>query len=372
MPARAVTRRRVLLAPLIGASLSVSGSDRVTSHGSEDRAPGFKEVFRRGVRGPVNSVAWHPSGSELAILSGYGGQVTIWRADPWTVRHEFRRYGGAYSFNSLAYLEDGSLLICSPIGVSPDSRYATLEIFGLVRLSSDSGETLSYLPREAELQRYPGLIASMNTFTANINGSIIAGISKMNTVVLDGGSGSVRGIIATPDLASHGDLAASVALSPDGRRLAIGTGFGRIHLVTLADLSIERSIVAFPEGMSGRCGALAFSPDGEALAGGRAGLSVGDKDDGWVRVWKTDDGTLLSTLTGGGGSVRAMCWGASPNVLAVTDDTVLRVWSAPTAPGKPEVVLRQRLSGFATQVSPHGLLAVSDSDEVVVYRPLQS
>lgn len=135
--------RRRLMAQGIAAILPLIGSGYISSvpckaHGasmsdcSADE-PAAQEARRLRVDNYVNAVAWNTAGSRLATLSNFGGTVTIWDAKAWNVVNEFDRYGGPFSYNSFAFLPDGTLLTAAPIGKSPDPKYATLAIFSLIQ-----------------------------------------------------------------------------------------------------------------------------------------------------------------------------------------------------------------------------------------------
>ena len=66
-----------------------------------------------------------------------------------------------------------------------------------------------------------------------------------------------------------------IAFSPDGTKLAIGTGTGN-NMVELWDVSTRKHIATFP-GHIGKVSSVAFSPDGTKLASGSF--------DGTVLLW---------------------------------------------------------------------------------------
>lgn len=80
----------------------------------------------------------------------------------------------------------------------------------------------------------------------------------------------------------------AVEASPDGRALAIGSNAGFVRLVRPADGANLGLIVAHTRGLT----ALAYAPGGASLA--TAGLEATTRT---VRLWRSDDGAPLRTMT---------------------------------------------------------------------------
>jgi WD40 repeat protein len=107
-----------------------------------------------------------------------------------------------------------------------------------------------------------------------------------------------------------------LAFSPDGQRLAVAIGKGKMtDKVRLWDVNTGKVILDGADRQTIR--SLAFSPDGKSLA------TSGDD----VRLWDTATGKQLSTLRGHDGMVIVVIFAASGRqlVTAGTDGTV-RLW----------------------------------------------
>ena len=153
----------------------------------------------------------------------------------------------------------------------------------------------------------------------------------------------------------------AVALSPDGRRLAVGEANGNI---ALWDVRGRRRIATFgtaarvdavdaSSGVGVTISALQFSPDGQLLAA--AGL--GDGSTGSLRVWDVRRGTLLQRRSFRGGYVygllfsgpRRLVWAAGPHI---------RLWDLKSgSDAAPVVAERPRVARRAQETGQHWLSA---------------
>lgn len=349
----------------------VALSDRST----DTRA--YEEIRRLHVDNYINAVAWNADGSRLAALSNFGGTVTLWDSHSWVVVKEFHRYGGAYSANSLAFLPDGTLLTTAPGGISPDPRYATLAIFSLIQWNAETGQAVRYIP---DLEHLPkdlsGKIGPTDTFVVSADGSLIASILGGNVCLFETHSWSVARWFATPPTPKHPDYAAALAISPNGRQVAVGTGSGYVHLFGIDDRAPALSFSAYADDIvpplrpRPSCNAIAFSPDGRILATGRGLIDIQETDDGWIRLWRVEDGALVARLTGGKDSALTIAWSPSGDRLAVGDDWTLRLWQIsgmPQPEQQPQMPKKIRDKSYSVAFSPSGVLAASDAAEVVIY-----
>ncbi len=143
----------------------------------------------------------------------------------------------------------------------------------------------------------------------------------------------------------------SAALSPDGARLAVPVSGNSVRILDLA----SGKVAAEAKGHADAVTALRFSPDGASLAGGSA--------DKTVRVWKSSDGSALSTFEVPVPATAVEWVGAG--VAAGGADGVVRIHSAPgqapkelKGPGAAAAVADLRAAG--------GTLYVALSDGRVV------
>lgn len=351
----------------------------------------FIEIHKLHVHGYINSIAWSADGSRLAALSDSGGTITVWEKSKWRVVNEFHRYGGAYCFNSLAFLRDNSILTSAPLGdYSQDLRYAntiltdpnykSLDIFSLIRWNPETGRVLNYIP---DLGYPPRDLSTKitNTFTLSRDEKLVAGILKKDVVIYDIDKRIALITIKNPLIGSGArlinskkvpktvmDSAASVAFSPDNKIIAVGTLSGKLNFFNVQNGSIFKTIDAFPETFGSGCISLSFNNDGSLIATGRAAVGVGKKDIGLVRVWRVSDGKMLFAYLGSTGSVRTLSWHPTGKILAAGDDSTLSLWNANDQTNDPVLTRKFPLGIYSASFSTEGILAVASSNIVVLFQ----
>jgi WD40 repeat protein/beta-lactamase regulating signal transducer with metallopeptidase domain len=118
----------------------------------------------------------------------------------------------------------------------------------------------------------------------------------------------------------------AVATSPDGRLLALGTTERAIHLVDLATGTLRKTL----KGHTQPVASVAFTPDGKKLASS-SGQWGNLKTPGEVKVWDVAGGKEVAALTGHTGMVFKVAVSADGKVLAsCSADKTAKLWDLET------------------------------------------
>jgi WD40 repeat protein len=315
---------------------------------------------------PIAGAAIAPDGRSVAV-SRYEGDVMIYSLRPGGGSRIIQR-GRGVSFFDLQFSRDGRSLL----GAGTD---------GSVRVWSLHG---SGRPVAVHVGRLP-----LASFTPT--GSIVTVANGVVRTWSPGGS-QLRALRI-----SHWDPDQAVAISPDGRRIAVGTAGGAVVVYDL--LGDAPRVIG--RHRQGGITAIAFGPNGETVASagegdgvvrlwdlstspplvprGSAELAeravfardaplVAVSDYGTVKVWRLNGGRPR-VLRAGGAEVRDLAFTQGARaILDVSDDGVLRLRSL--AGGRPRVVRRGLGSLSAAAFSPdHRRVATVDERGVLSVWP---
>ncbi|MBF9071973.1 WD40 domain-containing protein [Streptacidiphilus fuscans] len=198
--------------------------------------------------------------------------------------------------------------------------------------------------------------------TLDQSGTLLATGDPTGAVTLwDVATGTVR-----LRLPGHGKLTLTAQFSADGRLLALGDASSRL---TVWDTTDGRRLASL-EAHDGTVYRARFSPDGRLLATGDQGTGVSARNgrglNGNVRVWSTEDWSLLHHFTGHPGRVYTLDFHPSGTLLASGDtEGSVRLWDLVS--GRPAGVGVGCVgSVYQVSFSPDGgLLAAGDSTGLV-------
>ncbi|MFE5482686.1 WD40 repeat domain-containing serine/threonine protein kinase [Streptomyces sp. NPDC056527] len=163
------------------------------------------------------------------------------------------------------------------LAVSRDGRF-------LATGGYDTTLKLWDLTARREKATFEGHTGSVLTVAFSADGTTLYSGALMELLAWDANSGAPKKKLAAYE--SEDDFVRCLAVSPDGKTLAVGVG-GRIELMDPVTGRIR-------ETLEGKAGSIAFSPDGKTLAGVAA-----EADKSGIRLWNTENGRLLKTLRGG-------------------------------------------------------------------------
>jgi RNA polymerase sigma factor (sigma-70 family) len=145
----------------------------------------------------------------------------------------------------------------------------------------------------------------------------------------------------------------SLALSPDGKTIAVSGGF---NIVSLTDIVTGQKTDFTCDGIQDYTSAVAFSPDGKMLASGGGKL---------VRVWDVPGGTLRYDV-GSRGGTHFLSFSADGALLATATDDEVRLLEAATGKERFRMPEKNKHRVDALAFAPDGKTLVSTSTDPAV------
>jgi WD40 repeat protein len=242
----------------------------------------------------LTDAAFSPDGHTLAIACG-NRTVKLWSVDTGKEIRTLDWNSEVPRFKSVTFSPDGRMLAA---GDSEESFVLWDTRTGkLLSVLGGHDETTSTAVFSADRRQ---LVTGSGEYTVrlwNLKDASAGRITRRSVRVLEG------------DYIIH-----SMALSPDGRTLAIGTNKG----IELWDIK-RRMKVAAPVGFLGNVYSVTFSPDGGTLAGG--------SDDNMIRLWDMKRAGPARVLAGHLGDINSLAFGPKGQVLVSgSSDGTIKLW----------------------------------------------
>jgi WD40 repeat protein/serine/threonine protein kinase len=347
---------------LAGISLDPTTNERAVK--VWEARTGQELLSLKGHAGRVLRVVFSPDGKRLASASGtwddtkndwVAGEVKVWDAQ--TGRELLTLKGHTAAVVSMAFSPDGTRLASSSSWPTGTGIRNQPQPGGVKVWNAQTGQEL------LTLKGHRGFVDSV---AFSPDGKRLATLSRDNTVkVWDAQTGQETLTLKV----RHLSISGSVAFSPDGKRLASSSngGVGPIvgspgevkvwdaqtgeELLTLKGHIGPQitSVVFSPDGKrlaSGtgeiRLTRVVFSPDGKRLAGAVGGLvgpgpgrGPGPGITGDLKVWDAQTGQELLTLFKGGGFHDGLAFSPDGHWLATDVNGRVTIWDATPRPEKP-------------------------------------
>jgi WD40 repeat protein len=325
-----------------GTRLASGGVDRVVR--VWDVRSGEEVRALKGHTGAILSVAFQPGGNLLA--SADDRAIKLW--DP-RVSPEGLTLSGNHVAGCAVFSPDGRHLITGSIynNGGKDPTHA-------VRWDASTGREVRAFQQDTD----PGILDEVATVAVSPDGRRLASGTLTAVTVWDAATGK-----PVHTLTGHTGSVTCVAFNPDGGRLATAA---MDPTVMVWDVAAGKQLVTLRRQCDSPTLAVAFSPDGRKLVTGGWGKRVTDDWAQQVSVCDAATGQELRTLEGHTSSVHGLAFSRDGRYLATGgSDRTLRLWDPETGEGLR--TFKGHTGGVnAVAFSPDGRRLVSGSEDQTV------
>jgi RNA polymerase sigma factor (sigma-70 family) len=293
LPAAWATPLRIMTGLVLTAAVLVGGAGLIARPSPATQPPGGKAALP--VQAPDRQAGQSQPAASLPVPADlYRDPLPLGA----TARLGTLRFRHGSTVTGLAFAPDGKTLVSG-------SYDKTLRLWDVT-----TGR---------ELRRLPSLAGSVSDLCASQDGMTLAAVEYVGGCYL----GDLRTGRLTQLQLRPGDAHTCVALSPDGKTLAVGCWdlAAGSFTVRLWELASGKELHECP-GHKGKVLRVAFAPEGKALATGSA--------DGTTRVWDVATGREVLRLEGKQ-AVTAVAFSCDGHTLATgCEDGKVRLWQVPS------------------------------------------
>ena len=315
-----------------------------------------------GISDTPTAVAWSNDGTRLAAFSSEGQSLSVWNIDGRVLKVLHPNMN--YLDNSLLFFGDDELLT-PPEGNSQASSVDRW-VFDIWGISSGKVEKKVVGP-EPEKRWEANSAAG---YAISPDRTLIAVFTQLSGLPKFGPAQEFQEnpltIYSTKSWQAEKKIEivapTSVAFSPDGGQLAIGTGTGRIILYDVRSSQIVSTIATCDRATLART--IDYSPDGKFIV---AGLDSHTKNCS-VKIFRVSDGAVTGAYPEEKrGSPWKVLWHPSGKfIVFAPHDRTLRVWN-PESPSDPGVTIND-INSMCLAFFPSGKqLASCNSGRVTVF-----
>lgn len=361
-------------------TVDISGSGVSRFNGVNEIAMA-REIQLGELSGPL---AWSGDGNYISVVNALNTRLMTFRLDDGSLIGSFDYAEGVSPGQSIMYLGQSDVLLSynqrSRTGMNRTVASWNVASGKFVRdfTSADEQSVLQPFFTSSNVNKY----VAVPSLTISKNPAVEGGYRSAEIRLIDIFTGKLNGIFEWSDV-KHRGIPTSIAISPDGNEVAVGTGLGKLFVFNLLKIGAKDEFNLYNNG-STAISALSFSSDGKFIATGRSNLAVevGNMPIS-VDIWDAESGRHLNSLSGivshiGNAAnkvepVKSMSWSHSTNELAIADGQSIRVWQMGQNPPKLKVSLEVKYDsrhpgasdlGF----SPDDMLAVSVNDKIILFR----
>ncbi|HEY6806113.1 MAG TPA: serine/threonine-protein kinase [Pyrinomonadaceae bacterium] len=327
-------------------------------------------------------ILFSPDSRFLAVASSEGS-IRMWNANDGAEAQTFQTDEDGEEVTSIAFSSDGKMLASIEPGeaikiwdTATGQRLKNIALdsgsSGLVAFSRDGKSLWSFTSGVVtQWEVLSGKDLSQTTVAIDKTVEKLAFSAEAKYLV---GAGSLAssfnlfnlttGQESTADgVSEKGSSIESISFNSDGSMLAIGDDAGAIKVWDVAN---NKELIAL-EGHSLPSIAVAFSPDGRAVASG--GGADSDREDKTVKLWNTSEDGGLTVLTGDSGSTSSVAFSPDGRTLARgSDDGTIELWDVSTH-SKQKAFKNTQDSGDVTAIafSPNGTILASLSSNLHIW-----